>query len=65
VLSGFSEVSFLGHVINQHGITVDPKNVDLLLSGRGLLMSLRFGVSLVLLAIIGVLYEISLVLQSQ
>jgi len=28
VLSGFSEVSFLGHVINQHGITVDPKNVD-------------------------------------
>jgi hypothetical protein len=52
VLSGFSEVSFLGHVINQNGITVDPKNVDLLLSGRGLL-------------IIGVLYEISLVLQSQ
>ena len=28
MLSGFSEVSFLGHVINQHGITVDPKNVD-------------------------------------
>lgn len=22
-----SEVGFLGHVINQHGITVDPKNV--------------------------------------
>jgi hypothetical protein len=22
-----SEVSFLGHVINQHGISVDPKNV--------------------------------------
>jgi len=22
-----SEVSFLGHVINQHAITVDPKNV--------------------------------------
>ena len=22
-----SEVAFLGHVINQHGITVDPKNV--------------------------------------
>ena len=24
-----SEVSFLGHVINQHGITTDPKNVAL------------------------------------
>jgi hypothetical protein len=27
VLFWLSEVAFLGHVINQHGISVDPKNV--------------------------------------
>jgi hypothetical protein len=27
-------VAFLGHVINQHGISVDPKNVASRLTGR-------------------------------
>jgi hypothetical protein len=53
-----SEVAFLGHVINQHGIMVDPKNANVVWSGRDPLVSQKSEVSWGLPDIIGVSCQI-------
>jgi len=50
-----SEVGFLGHVVNQHGITIDPSKVSTIVEWKGQVMSKRLGVSWVWRVIIGAL----------
>jgi hypothetical protein len=57
-------VAFLGHVINQHGISVDPKNVAIVVNWQRPATVTEIHSFLVLLAIIGVLCRISRALQS-
>jgi hypothetical protein len=53
-----SEVAFLRHVINQQGITVDPKNVAAVVKWKRPLVSLKSEVSWGSLDIIGASYQI-------
>lgn len=54
-----SSVAFMGHVLSKEGIMVDPKKIEAVRDGSGLLQLLRFGISWALQVIIDGLLRVS------